>query len=254
MKRYIFVGAVVIGMVASAGAGAYVGYLKAKKEFEETLEAEMEALRSAYKPSEGKDDKDVERPGKTAPKGSEKGLEGDFVGKVGEYKKYSNVAKTYDSPGIRNRFSDRPSFEDDKPSLDDLAAGYSVPGYEEEAMDPEDDFVDPHPEHLGTGFEDSRMPDPRGREPHLIEENEYAYGDPTFGKVTITYYEGDDRLVDTDGSVMDLIRVVGERAAERLRTKEETCLYVRNERLGMDYEVVCDEGCYFEPDEGNEDD
>lgn len=98
-----------------------------------------------------------------------------------------------------------------------------------------------------------RDPDRNGKPPYIIPEDEYMHGDDSYAKCCVTLYIKDRVLCDTDGSVMDIPRVIGDLAAD-LCVNGNTDVYVRNERLGCDYEVVGVASYFIEPEEDEEDD
>lgn len=82
------------------------------------------------------------------------------------------------------------------------------------------------------------------QEPYIIHQDEYFADDVGFHQSTITYYEGDDILVDEqDVPIYNHTSVVGE-----LRfghgSKDPNVLYVRNERLKGEYEILRSKGHY----------
>lgn len=69
--------------------------------------------------------------------------------------------------------------------------------------------------------------------------NEYEV--EPYDKITLTYYEIDDVLVDdTDGrqEIVDVEDTIGSEALTRFGEYESNVVYVRNEKLGADYEVI----------------
>lgn len=81
------------------------------------------------------------------------------------------------------------------------------------------------------------------RDPFVIDEEMFAMDDFQ-EKVTVTYYEGDDTLCDEDESIMQIGDTIGWNALEDICDKD--VIYVRNEKLGIDYEVCLDERSYAE--------
>lgn len=83
---------------------------------------------------------------------------------------------------------------------------------------------------------------PSNNAPYLITEEEFYNGDQNFDKRTIYYYEGDDTLCDEGEEVMDIDTFVGGESLEVI----DRVVYVRNERYGVDYEIIKMEGAYAE--------
>ncbi len=157
--------------------------------------------------------------------------------------------------------------DDDKISLEELAKKREkifddkfIEGTEDDEMEKEfmsqemeEDFVgrtediDVYQKDLDGGQAEG---DPNGRAPYEISEREYSYGDRSFGKACLTFYEKDRILCDDDGQPCDINEYVGRRCIARL--KDEDAVYIRNERKGMDYEVVLLEEWFNEPGDEEE--
>jgi hypothetical protein len=86
----------------------------------------------------------------------------------------------------------------------------------------------------------SRSPDV----PYVIHQDEYS--DQGFTGVTLTYYEADNILVDDDNKPVDnKERLVGNALARFGHgSRNPHIVYVRNETLSIDVEVVKDSGSY----------
>lgn len=85
--------------------------------------------------------------------------------------------------------------------------------------------------------------------PYIINESEFSEERLDHDKLTLTYFAADDTLVDEDESIIsnpdDII------GYENLDMKNTTVdnphtIYVRNERLGADYEICIDLNSYQE--------
>lgn len=74
-------------------------------------------------------------------------------------------------------------------------------------------------------------------DPYVISEEEFSEEFFQHEKVTLTYYIDDDTLMDTDESVIDDVTgLIGDDAFEDI--VEEDSVFVRNEKLGIDYEIL----------------
>lgn len=89
-----------------------------------------------------------------------------------------------------------------------------------------------------------------GRDPHApfrIPTVEFFDDSNEFSKITITYYEGDDTLADDrDGILPDIDSVIGRDAVHNFGADSDNkdIVYIRNEALTTDFEVVREEGSY----------
>jgi len=89
------------------------------------------------------------------------------------------------------------------------------------------------------------FPGERADIPYTIGPDAYAeeyVG--TFDKETITYWAGNDMLVTDADEILEINDTIGRENLEKIGEFEENTVFVRNERLGMDFEVVCMEGTY----------
>lgn len=77
--------------------------------------------------------------------------------------------------------------------------------------------------------------------PYVIDFEEFCEEYENHDKVTLTYYEGDDTLADeTEEIIADVSETIGDEALKCFGqgSDDPDVVYVRNERLGIDYEVV----------------
>lgn len=82
-------------------------------------------------------------------------------------------------------------------------------------------------------------------EPYIISHDEYMEAEPGYEQTVLTYYEGDQTLADDKDQPIELIdEVVGEGNVTRfgLASGDANTIFIRNERLTMDFEVVRSEG------------
>lgn len=90
------------------------------------------------------------------------------------------------------------------------------------------------------------------KDPYIISEDEYMY--PTsfveFERNTLIYYEGDDTLTtDRDEVIItDIEEIVGSSALTSFGTMSgnKDVVYVRNVRIGADFEILRESGSYQE--------
>lgn len=83
--------------------------------------------------------------------------------------------------------------------------------------------------------------------PYLITKEECFESATEFDQVTVTYYVGDDVLVDDKESPIDEVdEIVGVSNLQRFGegSGDPNVVYVRNNRLGLDYEIVRSKGKY----------
>lgn len=83
--------------------------------------------------------------------------------------------------------------------------------------------------------------------PYIITVNEFMQGEQDFEKITVTYYEGDEVLVDErDEVIHDLEGTVSSSCLNFFGqgSNDDSIVYVRNEKLEVDFEVVRHQGRY----------
>jgi len=83
--------------------------------------------------------------------------------------------------------------------------------------------------------------------PYILEHDEFFNSE--FQDARVTYYEGDGVLVDErDEHIPDIDGTVGEDNLLRFGhgSRDNNILYIRNEKLDIDFEVVRDQGKYTE--------
>lgn len=106
---------------------------------------------------------------------------------------------------------------------------------DEESEEDEDDCVR---DDAGMSEEDMRNLTRVDRaSPYIITDEEYADEFPHHDKVSLYYYRVDDVLTEENEEIIDDIdRIIGYQALSVLDT--QTNVWVRNEPLGIDYEIM----------------
>lgn len=85
--------------------------------------------------------------------------------------------------------------------------------------------------------------------PYILSHDEYYQGDLDYSQNTLTYFVGDQVLVDEEDNPISNVRnTVGEENLLRFGygSKDENVVYIRNHRLEVDFEVVRSFGKYTE--------
>lgn len=80
------------------------------------------------------------------------------------------------------------------------------------------------------------------RPPYIISDEDF--GEESYQTIGITYYSDGILADDHDDVMEDVANTVGQGALDYLNNSSETAVYVRNERLGVDYEVLYDHRKY----------
>lgn len=150
-----------------------------------------------------------------------------------------------------NRDIDEHNKREEKKTYVDYVKKYSP----EEII--KDKYYDmPYPDVIDEDYHEDDGPpedppenDLQYEEPFVISREEFDEGYPHFDKITITYYENDDVLADEQDEVIpDIDAVVGYDSLGRFgdMSEDDCVVYVRNGRLGADYEIVLAQESYTE--------
>ena len=82
-------------------------------------------------------------------------------------------------------------------------------------------------------------------EPYVITPNQFVHEKRYYDKITLLYYEGDGTLVsETDDYVEDINSAIGEESLNHFGEWEQDAVYVRNDKLSIDYEVILQHSAY----------
>lgn len=95
-------------------------------------------------------------------------------------------------------------------------------------------------------------------QPYVITDAEYLQNESGYEQVTLTYYAGDNVLADDrDQMVENVSRIVGDENLNRFGhgSNDSRVVYVRNDKMSVDYEILLHDGDYsvvvhgYTPDE-----
>lgn len=108
-----------------------------------------------------------------------------------------------------------------------------------------------------TAAENESPKEDDNKQPYVITPEEYdanqtilnEHGEEIkvklYDQICLTYYEVDDTLVeDMSGEILDIDETIGSAALGRFGEHKVNTVFVRNERLGADYEVVRENASY----------
>lgn len=108
------------------------------------------------------------------------------------------------------------------------------------------DKDDPQPDSLTWDYE--REAAQRGPvNPYIIHHDEFMVNEPEHEQVSLTYFSGDDVLVDErDQVIREVETVVGLEHLQKFGygSEDEDMVYIRNPRLEVDYEISKSEGTF----------
>ena len=74
--------------------------------------------------------------------------------------------------------------------------------------------------------------------PYRITDDMYADPDPYFEKVSCTYYVSRDEVIEDISNEPIELDTIGEQNLSIFRASTDDLMYIRNEELGIDYEIA----------------
>ena len=145
---------------------------------------------------------------------------------------------------------------DAEPEKERVWTNYKAPAQEELeklAIKYRSDYWDNPPEfNAEDGWEEGDSEYPKEEpadKPYIIPEEEFSEGRLTYDKVTLFYHSGDNTLLEEgvpyeefDQSMVE--QAIGTENVDALKLSEEGIIYVRNERLGIDYMIIMERDSY----------
>ena len=97
-------------------------------------------------------------------------------------------------------------------------------------------------------FEEDSPTEGIAEEPYTITAEQFVNEKRNFEKTTLLYFEGNGVLCeDTERIIEDIDSSIGRQNLDKFGEFEEDVAYVRNERLGIDYEVLLQHETYKPP-------
>ena len=93
-------------------------------------------------------------------------------------------------------------------------------------------------------FSDSPKEGPAD-EPYDVSPDDFMLGHKEFDKTSLIFYRGDGVLCNEEGdTIEDINYILGENWERAVGKYEDSVAYIRNEKAGADYEVICEDRCY----------
>lgn len=212
--------------VVSLGIGGVVGYLLAEKRVSEKYakqaDEEVAKIRDRYRENY-RDLKDKVSEDRRQTQEAKDYLN-DTVDKVREKYDVDNVYDEVDEPPHKRVRYDK-IVEDEN----------YIEGEEEEEFTVSDE---------NPSVEIPKV-DPNRLEPFLVSDEDYWVNERDHSQSTLVYYINDDVLVDeTDQVIADEADIVGDSLSVFDKNRDLTVVYVRNNRLRADMEIVIDNDPY----------
>ena len=83
--------------------------------------------------------------------------------------------------------------------------------------------------------------------PYVISPEAFASEHSDYAKLTVVYYEDNEVLLDEEEECMDIGSTIGYDSINHFGEYEKDACFIRNERLGNDYEVLLEHRAYEGP-------
>ena len=81
--------------------------------------------------------------------------------------------------------------------------------------------------------------------PYVITTRDFVHTKRYYDKITLLYYEDDGTLAtESDNMIEDIDVAIGDSSLDHFGEYEEDAVYVRNDRLSTDYEVLLQHGSF----------
>lgn len=81
--------------------------------------------------------------------------------------------------------------------------------------------------------------------PYVITPRDFVHTKRYYDKITLLYYEDDGTLAtESDNMIEDIDVAIGDSSLDHFGEYEEDAVYVRNDRLSTDYEVLLQHGSF----------
>lgn len=95
-------------------------------------------------------------------------------------------------------------------------------------------------------LEKGEHPEEEHDEPYILSVEEFEDGRPGYDSIGLSYYDGDDSLVDDSEELVDVDETVGADNLKAFADSDEDSMYIRNDKLGVDYEIIRVDGNFYD--------
>lgn len=151
--------------------------------------------------------------------------------------KYAKLATNYNSPAQT------------KPNLADMVENIIE---QTEYPREDDDYDELEEEMYEKEAESDGLNERLDVDPYLITDEEFTNENRHYEKLTLWYYELDQTLADDNEEIIDNVdQLIGEGTLDNMVDDERT-IYIRNDRQGADFEIICLNKSYKEEVLGEE--
>ena len=165
---------------------------------------------------------------------------GAYIGYTIAKKKYENLADE-EVASVKEAYENKYKAEKFRKKVDEVATmaediakenGYVRTGVEVNIVDEDDVFEDDFPK------------EERAENPYIIDVHDFEDFYHGFEKTCVTYYAGNNVLINDEMEEIDVNSNIGIGNVNHLLEQESVTAFIRNERLGTDFEVLFEDGEY----------
>lgn len=220
IKNIVFAGA---GLGAGFGLGIFITTKRIKAKYEAEMAEEIASVKETYK-------RRYKSEGYSTPEEAAETLQqqNDIISTMG-----------YGETAVTNIFN---NFEASKQQEESIREALTLDEDDEDEEQDETDYSESIFDHPDVVVHDElRDPD----KPYLITLDEFMDDShwKDYTKLTLTYFEGDQTMIDEkEGFVDDIDKIIGEENLAKFGygNTDKDMLYIRNEKLEVDFEIARD--------------
>lgn len=157
-------------------------------------------------------------------------------------KKYEQIANE-EIESVKERFSYKTSSEEHSKDGDKKNKNWKE-GYDEETTDQEKPEISEYTKKLNTEGYTNYSTNEKSSKPYVISPEQFGENDE-YDRISLTYYS-DSVLADENDEIMDDTEdSVGSDFMNHFGEYEDDSVFVRNDRLKVDYEILLDSRPYY---------
>jgi hypothetical protein len=237
----VIVGVAVVSVAVGAGATYFIARKGFETKYAKLAEEEIEQAKLYYK---------------------EKSKNGDWADQSTLEAQYKAATEDEDAPSAEEAMLNDEDDESLRAAVDHLQRKHGYTNYGNvDVQQAPDEVVDVKVSISKNVFEsheptdeddydlDLELTKKAGREPWIIEQERFLENEDGYSQITLTYYQGDMVLAETpsDKVVDNFVRIIGRDNLYFGRgSKDPNIVYIRNDTMGTDFEVVRSNGTYAE--------
>ena len=224
-----------VAFVAGLAIGSVATWQYAKKKYELIAQEEIDSVKEVFsKKAESNDQEDAEADSDDVEEAREKAKRAKEKANVAEYAAILKKENYVDYNNIPLRGVEGVAASDWRDGFDKIHA--EKYGYVPDDEDNEEDDI-PY-------VEEEKIEDRSEKRPYVIPPEEFGEMDG-YSQVSLTFYADNVLTDEYDRIIPDVDKVVGFDSLSHFGEYEDDSVFVRNDRLKCDYEILADQRTYF---------